>query len=191
MSRAGCQKTSLRQIGEKRIGQATHVITAGDRFFREGLAQDLEQSDTVRAAPLVFARGTVSHSTTQLVSNQVQLIGVTEAFWQLAPTPTTVELDAQSSSIAINDTLAQRLNVAVGDTLIVRLHKPVVLAGNAPVAGADSKLQTMRCTVSVIVDDASFGRFSLDATQVPQPSVFLPIKMLQRSLEIPDASRGF
>lgn len=181
-------KTSLRVIGEKRIGRATHVITAGDRFFREALAQDLEQSAGVRAAPLIYARGTVSQSTTQLVSNQVQLIGVTDAFWQLAPTPTTIELDAKSSGIAVNDTLARRLNVSVGDTLIVRLHKPGVLAGNAPVAGADSKLQTMRCTVAVIVDDASFGRFSLEATQVPQPSVFLPIKLLQRNLEYPDGA---
>ena len=179
-------KTSLRRIGENRIGQATHVVTAGDRFFREALAGEVSTAAGVRAAPLIYARGTATHSDSQLAANQVQLVGVTDAFWQLAPVPTTLPLDPAASSIAINDTLARSLNVAVGDTLIVRLHKPGILAGNAPVAGAESKLQNLRCNVAAIVDDASFGRFSLEATQVAQPSVFLPIKLLQRSLEYPE-----
>jgi ABC-type lipoprotein release transport system permease subunit len=178
-------KTSLRQIGEKRIGRATHAVTAGDRFFREALAADLASNSGARVAPLIYVRGTTTHAGNQLAASQVQLIGVTEAFWQLAPSPTNVPLDAAASRIAVNDTLARRLNVAVGDTLVVRLHKPGILAGNAPVAGADTTLQSLRCTVAAIVDDASFGRFSLEATQVAPASVFLPIELLQQSLEYP------
>src|SRR5688572_26733297 len=120
-------KTSLQQIGEKRIGRATHVVTAGDRFFRESLADDIATATgaNVHVVPLVYARGTVSHSTRQLAANQVQLVGVTDGFWQLAPVPTaaaTIGLEAASSRIAINDTLAARLSAAVGDVLVVRLH---------------------------------------------------------------------
>jgi putative ABC transport system permease protein len=125
---------SLRRIGEMRVGRATHLLTAGDRFFREALADDLARVAQVRVAPLVYARGTVAHGSSQLSANQVQLIGVTDAFWQLAPRPAKISLDPAANAIAVNDTLARRLNITSGDTLIVRLQKPGILAGNAPVA---------------------------------------------------------
>ncbi len=174
---------SLRRIGANRIGRATHVLAAGDRFFRQALAEEFATAANVRAAPVVLARGTATHGGTQAVANQVQLVGVTDAFWGFAPAPATVALRAAASEIAVNDTLARRLNIAVGDTLVVRLHKPGILAGNAPVAGAESKLQSLRCTVARIVGDASFGRFNLEATQVAPPSVFLPIELLQASFD--------
>lgn len=177
---------SLRQIGEQRVGRTTHATTAGDRFFRQALASDLASAAGVRVAPLVIARGTATHATTRAAANQVQLLGVTDAFWQLAPTPTTVPLDAAKSTVAINDTLARRLGLAVGDTLVVRLQKPGILAGNAPIAGGDGKLQSLRCIVARIVDDASFGRFSLDGTQVAPPSVFLPISLMQETIGSPE-----
>jgi len=178
-------KTSLRRLAEKRTGRATHVLTSGDRFFRQALAGDLAGAARVRTAPLILARGTAVHAATQARANQVQLVGVTPAFWELGPAAARLELDPASPGVAINDTLARRLNLAAGDTLIVRLHKPGLLAGNAPIAGAESKLQTLRCTVARLVDDAAFGRFSLEATQLPPATVFLPIERLQESLAQP------
>ncbi len=178
-------KASLRRIAENRIGRATHALTGGDRFFREALAADLAAAATVRTAPLLVARGTAVHAATRATASQVQLVGVTPAFWTFAPTPPSITLDAGKSAIAINDTLARRLGLAVGDTLIVRLQKPGIVAGSAPVAGAESSLQSLRCTVAAIADDAAFGRFSLNATQVPPPTVFLPIALLQEALERP------
>lgn len=177
---------SLREIGEKRTGRATHLIASGDRFFREALATDLATAAKVRAAPILYARGTATHATNRAAANQVQLVGVTEAFWQLAPKPVALALDAAKSAVAVNDTLARRLNIAVGDALIVRVQKPGVLAGNAPVAGADSSVQSLRCTVASIVTDEHFGRFGLEATQVAPASVFLPLQLLQESLGNPE-----
>ena len=176
-------KKSLQQIGANRTGQATHLLAGGDRFFREELAAHVAAAAQARVAPVLLARGTAAPASGQTVVNQVQLIGVTGAFWELAPTPTAVALDAAKSAVAVNDTLARRLGIKIGDTLIVRLQKPGIVAGSAPVAGAESTLQAIRCTVTAVVGDASFGRFSLDTTQVPSPSVFLPISMLQESLE--------
>ncbi|MES2696395.1 MAG: FtsX-like permease family protein [Verrucomicrobiota bacterium] len=175
-------KASLRRIAENRIGRTTHLVSSGDRFFREALAAELATATQARIAPVLYARGAVTHAGTQLATNRVQLVGLTDAFWQLAPTPTQVPLANPRSAVAINDTLARRLAVSVGDTLVVRIQKPGILAGNAPVAGAEAKLQSLRCTVTAIVDDASFGRFTLETTQVAQPSIFLPIAALQESL---------
>ncbi len=177
---------SLRQISRSRTGQATHLLTAGDRFFRAALATDLATAAHVRAAPVVYTRGTAGNPATQAVANQVQLIGVTDAFWQLAPTPATVSLNPDTPAVALNATLARRLRSAVGDTIIVRLQKPGILAGDAPIAGAESRGQSLRGTVAAIVDDAAFGRFSLETTQVAPATVFLPIRVLQESIAQPD-----
>lgn len=176
---------SLRQIGANRTGQATHLIASGDRFFRAELAGDLARTAPLRVAPVLYARGNASPATGRGTVNQVQLVGVTDAFWQLAPTPTSVPLDSLKSTVAINAPLAGRLGIGVGDTLIVRLQKPGILAGNAPVAGGESTIESLRCTVAAIVDDAAFGRFSLETTQVAQPSVFLPIELLQERIQQP------
>ena len=176
---------SLRRIGEQRIGRTTHVVAAGDRFFRQALATDYAAASKARVAPLLYARGTAAIATGRSTLNQIQLVGVTNDFWRFAPTPTSLSLDATQTSVAVNDTLAHRLQVKVGDTLIVRLQKPGIVVGNAPVAGAESSLQSLRCTIAQIVSDDAFGRFTLDATQVPQPSVFLPIDQLQQALERP------
>lgn len=179
-------EASLRRIGELRIGQTTHVISGGDRFFRAALADALAVAADVRTAPVLLARGVATHTTTQASANQVQLVGVTDAFWQFAPAPAKVPLERPRSIVAINETLAQRLSLVVGDTLIVRLQKPGILAGNAPVAGAEAALKTTRCTVGAIVSDAAFGRFSLETTQIPSPTVFLPLALLQETFEQPD-----
>lgn len=178
---------SLRRIASNRIGRATHALTGGDRFFREALAADLARTTGVRTAPLVYARGVATSASAASVG-RVQLIGVTDAFWTFAPNAPAVSPIAVAAAadravpVAINDTLARRLRVKAQDTLIVRLQKPGILAGSAPVAGAESSLQSVRGRIAAILDDASFGRFSLDTTQVPAPSVFLPIAALQEAL---------
>ncbi|MBL9190324.1 MAG: FtsX-like permease family protein [Opitutaceae bacterium] len=176
---------SLRRIAAQRIGQATHVVAAGDRFFREALAAEFATAAGVRAAPVLLARGTATQPATRAFATQVQLVGVTSAFWQFAPEPVALALAAEKNEVAVNETLARRLALKVGDTLVVRLQKPGVLAGNAPIAGAEAKLEAVRCTVAVIVGDGAFGRFNLEATQVPPPSVFLPIALLQTALNRP------
>ena len=176
-------RASLKRIANLRIGRATHALTGGERFFRQGLAADLATRTNAAVAPVLYLRGTVTHGSVAASTNRVQLVGVTPEFWQFAPQPRLRSLG--QSDAAINQTLAARLNLHVGDPLIVRLQKPGILPGSAPVAGADSALQSLRCTVAAVVSDDEFGRFSLESTQVPPPSVFLPIARLQEALERP------
>jgi putative ABC transport system permease protein len=179
-------RASLRRIAAERTGQATHVLTSGDRFFRAALAADLSAATTSATTPALLTRGNVVHARTQVRVPKVQLVGVTDAFWALAPEPARVALTPAASAVAVNETLARQLNVAVGDTLVIRLQRPGVVPGSAPIAGGDSSLQTLRCTVTTIVNAGSFGRFSLEATQVPAATVFLPLARLQEAMEQPD-----
>src|SRR5688572_11593471 len=63
-------EASLRRIGEKRIGRASHVLTAGDRFFRQALATELATTASVHAAPVLFARGTAVNPSSRATANQ-------------------------------------------------------------------------------------------------------------------------
>ena len=68
-------KESLRQISEYRVGQTTHLITGGDRFFREALAADLQLDSGREVAPVMYAKGVASKGRDAV--NQVQLVGIT------------------------------------------------------------------------------------------------------------------
>ena len=173
---------SLKRISAMRTGQATHLMTAGDRFFRQALASDLAQATRAEAAPVLLVKGSSVNPSNQQRVNQVQLVGVTEAFWGMALEPIELSLSAEKSEVAVNALVAVRLGIREGDTLIVRLQKPGILAGSAPVAGAASRLVSMRCTVKAVVGDGSFGRFSLETTQVQRPSIFFPIALLQEEI---------
>lgn len=177
---------SLKRISAMRTGQATHIMTAGDRFFRQALAGDLAEATRGEAAPVLLVKGSSVNPSNQQRVNQVQLVGVTEAFWGMALEPIKLSLSAEKSEVAVNALVAVRLGLGEGDTLIVRLQKPGILAGNAPVAGAASRLVSMRCTVKAVVGDGSFGRFSLETTQVQRPSVFFPIELLQEEIGYED-----
>ena len=177
---------SLKRISAMRTGQATHLMTAGDRFFRQALAGDLAEATRGEAAPVLLVKGSSVNPSNQQRVNQVQLVGVTEAFWGMALEPIELSLSAEKSEVVVNALVAVRLGLGEGDTLIVRLQKPGILAGNAPVAGAANRLVSMRCTVKAVVGDGSFGRFSLETTQVQRPSVFFPIELLQEEIGYED-----
>ena len=176
-------RASLRRIAAERTGQATHVLTSGDRFFRAALAADLAAELSTPTAPILLTRGNVVHARTQARSPRAQLLGVTAYFWKLAPSSARVDLGSAANGVAINETLARQLNVSPGDTLVVRLQRPGVVPGSAPIAGGDSSPQTLRCTVAAVVGADAFGRFSLEATQVPSATVFLPLGRLQEAME--------
>src|SRR5262245_26577842 len=82
--------TSLRRIADARIGRGTHALTAGARFFRAALAEDLATATKARTASLLLARGTATHTSNRAALSQVQLVGVTAEFWKFAPQPTSV-----------------------------------------------------------------------------------------------------
>ena len=108
---------SLRRIGEQRIGRTTHIVSSGDRFFRQQLATEFAAAANTATAPVLYARGTAVNPATRGIANQVQLVGVTDTFWSFAPTPTSVVLNAARSSVAVNNTLARRLQIRVDDKI--------------------------------------------------------------------------
>ncbi len=177
-------RATLQRLAELRTGKATQIVTAGDRFFRAELADGLDDT----SAPVLYLQGNASAPASQLVTGNVQLVGLDARFWEFAPQPTELALSEEEGEIAVNHVLSDRLGVTAGDTVILRLNRPGVLSGDAPIAGAEARLTSLRCTVAAVVSDAQFGRFSLQQTQIPQPAAFVPIALLQETIEQPGSA---
>ena len=60
-----------------------------------------------------------------------------------------------------------------------RAEKPGFLPRDAPLSSTSDTTVTLRLKVAEVLDDASFGRFSLAAAQVPTPTAFVDLRALQ------------
>jgi ABC-type antimicrobial peptide transport system permease subunit len=172
-------KSTLRQIAEQRSGRTTLVLAGGENFFRASLSNNLPGT-----APVLQLRGQVDTPSGRS-TGQVNLFGITPAFWEFAPGKTNPP-PLDDRSWAINRELARSLDLSPGDTLVIRLGKPGLASRDAPLSGEPEELITLRGTVAEIRDDDAMGRFNLEATQIPAPAVFLPIERLAAAIERSD-----
>jgi ABC-type lipoprotein release transport system permease subunit len=156
---------SLRQLALARLGRVTHALATGDRFFREKLA------DETGTVPVLMVRGTVSGR-----ANDVQIVGVDERFWRLGATKA-------FDGFVLNKRLATQLGAKVGDDIVVRVEPPSWVPRDAPLSGKADKTVAIRGRVSAIAGGRDFGRFSLQANQVPPYTVFVPLAVLQKELK--------
>ena len=178
-------KSTLRQIAEQRTGKTTVVLAGGENFFRASLSNSLNRSNSIpNTAPVLQLRSQVDTPSGRS-TGQVNLFGITPAFWSFAPGDTTPPaLDAKSW--AINRELARTLDLKPGDSLVLRLGKPGLASRDAPLSGEPEELITVRGTVAQIREDDAMGRFNLETTQLPAPAVFLPIEALAEAIERSD-----
>lgn len=166
---------NLTETAALRTGKIHRIFSAGERFFRSDLA-DRQGPDT---AALLYLKGQVNAG--DRAQGQVQITGVTDHFWSFAPQKTTINLTDDQA--AITAPLARALDLKVGDTTVVRLARPGLLSRDAPLSGENETLVTLRVTIAHILNDSQFARFSLIQTQVPPCSIYLPLPLLQKTIE--------
>ena len=162
-----------------RVGRAESALVGGELFFRSALADAV----SVETAPLLFLRGSAGKGDGSARVNQVQVLGVDSRFWAMAPDGERREL--QPGDAVLSAVLANRLGVGVGESVVVRVEKPAVFSKDAPLSGEEDGIEALRARVVAIADDARFGRFGLQASQVPPATIFLPLEQLQQRLDVP------
>ncbi len=178
--------SALKRLASLRAGQAEHVLSAGDRFVGEGLADAIEEGLEIDAAPVLILRGSASRSELKLLAPQVQALGVDDRFWEFAPSAGDFRLDEKRGSVAINRRLAERLVLEPGDSFVFRVEKPGLLSRDAPLSGSKDNVIGIRATVSAVVSDDQYGRFSLQANQIAPFTIFASISWIQEQIDYPD-----
>ena len=186
---------TLRQVATARLGKVDAVLAGGDRFFRSALADDLTTKNAAATvAPVFIVKASVTAQRSGRALGNVQVVGVDGRFWHLGPSGTLHEdsadgIDApQERKFFVNECLARSLdlltngNLISNQTLVLRFDKPGMIARDAPLAGKAAEVIALSGNVDRVCDDAQFGRFSLETTQMPQATVFVPLERLQQAL---------
>lgn len=173
-------RESLRELNLQRIGQTDFALAGKDRLFRAELALDISDAQT-KAAPVLFLPGTASNPDASARANHVQILGVDERFWSLAPSPSNLKIDG----VFVNAALAEQLRIKAGDSIVLRIHKPSLVSGEAPISPREQTSVSLRVPVAGVVRADRFGSFSLQASQAASLNVFVPIATLQAAIEEP------
>ncbi len=182
-------RASLRRLAAERVGSVQVAMSAGERFFRDALADELSQAMPARTAAAITLSAVASTPDGTARANDVQLLGVDDRFWQFAPTPSSKKLNPgcfsmDDESILLNDRLAAQLNAHIGDYVVVRGQKPSLLPRDAPLSSDAEEDTCFAATlkVSAIVTADDFSHFNLVSDQIPPMTAFVSRALLARKI---------
>ena len=169
---------SLRDTALARIGQVDVAVVGNGRFIKDTLADGIagKLGSEATVAPVLNLRGLAANGEHR--ANAIAVCGVDQRFWRLAPLSR--EMGLAENVVALNHVLAHQLNAKVGDSVLLRVEKPGFLPRDAPLSSTADTTVAMRMNVGAVLDDESFGRFSLAAAQVPTPTAFIDLASLQK-----------
>lgn len=176
-------KETLKEVAQNRVGKIDQIFIAGEGFFRDQLAAEV-RGENLQVAPILFMQGQLSDQSSGRALGNVQILGVDDSFWQFAPGEN-VAVPLEQREYAINEHLASSLDLKEGQSVVLRLQEPGMLSRDAPLSGEAEDVISVRGKVRAILGDEKFGRFSLQATQLPSPTVFMPISRLQEVIDYP------
>ena len=175
---------TLEEQALARIGRTQLALDGANRFFREELASALMDELATPVAPLLSIRGTVSKPDGTRLAANVQIVGVDDRFWHLGtgkdPFPGVRDDDAVA-----NEQLALQLGARAGDALVVRVEEPSDLSRDAPLSGPADASTAFRVHLREIIGEDQFGRFSLQPSQIPPTTLFMPLQTLQKHVKRP------
>ncbi len=187
-------KGTLKAQAESRVGKIGEALLCGERFVPWPADKAKRPAVVARmffpgddAAGVLLMQGSAVRSDGKARANKVQVVGVDEDFWKLAPRDEKDKRDIKDAvplvpsvlSVSLNQRLAAQLSVKVGDELSLYVEKPGAFSKDAPLSGEEAALVTVKARVGRIVGDEDFGRFALTASQVPPNTVFVPLGELQ------------
>jgi putative ABC transport system permease protein len=179
-------RTSLTRLTLSRLGGSDFVMVARERFFRADLAGRLRAGPADRIAAALLLNGVALAPEGDRRVNDVQVVGVDDAFWGLAPQPTAPPR-LEDGACLINGALADRLGVkGPGDALVLRLRKPGGLPADLTLAAREADTWSRRLRVAGVQTPDAFGLFTLKITQTPPPTVFVPLSWLGAQLDLAD-----
>ena len=188
---------SLRSLTIDRLGGIDELLVS-QGFFRAALADEIQQTTAFQesysdVAPVIlFPGGTVEATgkTGKRRAGNVTVLGVTDKFWTFEDKGLRSKSDPQSGSVIINQALADDLQilskmVAAGNArLTLRIPKRDQLPADSVLGKQDDLIESLvDLPVSQIIPTEGLGRFGLHPSQSDPLNIYVPIDMLQESLE--------
>tara|TARA_R110002096_G_scaffold22070_15_gene71269 strand:+ start:1203 stop:4511 length:3309 start_codon:yes stop_codon:yes gene_type:complete len=178
-------KESLARNAEARLSGLGPVLTGGERFVSEALADRISATLDwdVPVAPMLQVEGTASTREGGRRVNRVQILGVDDRFWDLSLSGEVPEGFQGDSWFGINEPFARRIGAKKGDTLVMRIELPGALSRDAPLSGESEQTTPFTAKVATVLGNENFGLYSLRAEQVPPSTLFMRLSQLQGILK--------
>ena len=173
---------SLNRIVEHRLGEITHVLKAGDRYFTRELALKVEEELSIPVSSVLLQEGSAVAEGGARRINHVQVLGVEPSFDRLAGL-TNYYGGLSGDSVIISQNLANRLSVGTGDELLLRIEKASLIPLNAPFVSDAESIVTLRATIKEVAGDPQLGRFNLRVSQTAPFNVFISLSRLEELMD--------
>lgn len=180
-------RASLTRMSLDRLGGVDYALT-GQRFFREELAEKLDDAD-VAVAPAIVLTGSLSreyqtpNKNTRSVARagHVDIYAVNESFWKMtAHGPVALP---EETSIVLNSQSAEALGAGVGDEVSLIVELPAAIPRDALLGDRNETVTELVLTVSSIADETTTqGRFGLNPSQQLPLNAFVSLATVQERM---------
>ena len=191
---------SLHGLTMERLGAIDELLIS-EGFFRAELANEIPNTEVFeqhyqRATPaIIFPGGTVEYRPQKIASRagQVSVLGITDQFWEF---DTSGKLNTNDltgltgESAIINQALADDLQIKAADVdsgtakITVRIPKQNQLPADSALGRKTDLIESLvDLKVTKIVPTQGLGRFGLHPSQSDPLNVYVPIELLQNSLQ--------
>ncbi len=181
-------RASLRELFLQRLGNTDQVVVSTGGFFREQLAAEVEsgnefaESGLGAVCPVVSIEGTATHEASGRRGVRVQVYGVDERFWRFHGREGAEERTPRDEEVLLSAALAEELKAAAGEALLLRVEKPSAIPVESLHGRKEDVGRTLRLTVRESLHASALGEFSLRPQQSAVRAVFVPLRLLQKSL---------
>lgn len=178
---------SLRALTLQRLGAIDGVVVPGGFFDSERVASSLPPQ--TNAVPIIlFARGVIEAGSTEQRAlrraGNVQLIACEPDYWDLDTSGTRPKTLPTGDQVVFNRAAADELALKIGDQVTVRLPVEQAIPADSPLGRRESESEGLpRLTVVDIVPNEGLARFGLQPSQANPLCVFLPLELVQKSLD--------
>jgi hypothetical protein len=173
---------SLKSLSLDQLGWVENALAPG-RFFRAALADELGID---KRSAVLLLQGSASHKDAPRVG-KVTVLGIDASFWSEKQSPEDETFwSSDGREAVLNQTLAIALGAKAGDTITLHLERADAAPREMLLAQrkAENVIEPIRVTVKRVVADEAMGRFSLKPSPVPPRNAFVPIKLLQKQLDL-------
>ena len=181
-------RQSLRELSLDRLGRTDEMLVSQGFFNPQAVAPSKSAASSLTVAAILFNNGTVE---TEAPTNQAQrasnvnVFGVPDEFWKLDLGDGAVKKLA-GEGVAINQALADELGIGeqtLDTPLTLRIPKPTQLPAESALAANRDLIESLvGLQVLQILPNQGIAGFSLHASQLDSPNLFVPIELLQDAL---------
>jgi ABC-type lipoprotein release transport system permease subunit len=174
---------SLNKSTDYRLGNISHIISAGNRFFTQELAHKIDSIYPTSVTPVLKLDALGSSEGGEKRINKIQLWGIDEAFYDVVGN-NYPSIKINPGSVLLSENTARRLALEQGDVLVLKIKKASAIPTNSPFISEEDQFISRRVQVIEILDKTEMGRLNLNISQTAPFNAFVSIDWLNEIMDL-------